>query len=330
MYANALMKLRNTNKNCKIIFSKISICKKTYNNSRTKNKKRKDVHRMKKIRKIVVFLLVLILLFTNCGLGNIQVEAAKKGSKKPTKITLSDSKKNLAVGETFTLKVKSVKPSNASKSVTWSSSKKKIATVNKKGKVTAKKTGNVTITAKSTVNKKIVAKCKIKVYKTTKKMKLNSKGAYELRVGQTQLLSAKVISPKKGAAPIEWSSSEEKVAKVNSKGKVTALAEGKATITGKSGEKKVKVLITVKAIKSDKDTGGQSEDKPATDTPSGETKPEDKPSGDSTVGEISIPCSGTYHGMKWSIDVVGNLVIEGEDIRPGDYDGSPDEYNEIS
>ena len=97
-----------------------------------KSDQRKDVHRMKKIRKIASILLVLTLLVTNCGLGNIEVEAAKKASKKPTKITLNYTKKNLAVGETFTLKVKAVKPAKASKSVTWSSSNKKIATVNKK------------------------------------------------------------------------------------------------------------------------------------------------------------------------------------------------------
>lgn len=83
------------------------------------------------MKRICCFLLVLAMLFTNCGLGNLNVEAAKKSSKKPTKITLNYSKKNLAVGETFTLKVKSVKPSKASKSVTWSSNSK-IATVNKK------------------------------------------------------------------------------------------------------------------------------------------------------------------------------------------------------
>ena len=285
-------------------------------------------------KRMCCFLLVLILLLVNSGWFNMDVDANQKAGKKPTKITLNYSKKNLAVGETLTLKVKSVKPEKASKNVTWSSSSKKIATVSKKGKVKAKKTGNVTITAKSIVSKKIVAKCKIRVYKATKKMKLNSKGAYELTVGQTQILSAKVISPKKGAAPIEWSSSDEKIAKVNSKGMVTAVAEGKATITGKSGEKKVKVLITVKAIKSDKDTGGQSEDKPSADTSSGEKNPGDKPSVDKPSGgtnseippedslqeEISIPCSGTYYGMMWSIDADGDFLIEGEDIRTGNYD----------
>ncbi|MBQ5675882.1 MAG: Ig-like domain-containing protein [Lachnospiraceae bacterium] len=268
---------------------------------------------MKKITKIVSFLLVLTLLFTNCGLGNIEVEAAKKASKKPTKITLSDSKKNLAVGETFTLKVKSVKPANASKSVTWSSSRNKIATVSKKGKVKAKKTGSVTITAKSTVSKKVVAKCKIKVYKATKTLKLNSETSYELTVGQTQQLSAKVTNPKKGAAPIEWSSSDKKVAKVTSKGNVTAVAEGKAIITAKSGKKKVTVSIVVKKKETGNDTGntpgtqnpGTGGNQPPGDTTgtggtqnpgtqpgsgsgSGNTKPEDGANDDATSGDETV------------------------------------------
>ena len=307
---------------------------------------------MKKIRKIASFLLVLTLLFTNCGLGNMQVEAAKKESKKPTKITLSDSKKNLAVGETFTLKVKSVKPSNASKSVTWSTSSKKIATVSKKGKVKAKKTGSVTITAKSTVNNKVVAKCKIKVYKATKKLQLNSEKSYELIVGQTQTLSAKVTNPKKGAAPVEWSSSDEKVAKVSSKGKVTAVAEGKATITAKSGKKKVTVSITVKAKEAGNETGntpetggtqnpgtnpggsdsgntpGTGENQNPGNTPGtgGTQKPDDTPSTDAVLGKILY--SGQKYGMEWFIDEKGTFLIQGEDSRTVE-DVQSDKSNDI-
>ena len=324
------------------------------NEYKINKKQRKDAHRMKKIRKSISFLLVLTLLFTNCGLGNMQVEAAKKENKKPTKITLSDSKKNLAVGETFTLKVKSVKPSNASKSVTWSTSSKKIATVSKKGKVTAKKTGSVTISAKSTINKKVVAKCKIKVYKATKTLKLNSEKSYELTVGQTQTLSAKVTNPKKGAAPVEWSSSDEKVAKVSSKGKVTAIAEGKATITAKSGKKKVKVSITVKAKDAGSDTGntpgtqnpgtGDAKNpgtggtqKPGTNPGSG-TNPGNAPSGDNPSGgtepsdppvDDSILHYGTWNGIKWSINNEQKLVIEGTDTRTGDYDAAPELYDAL-
>ena len=58
--------------------------------------------------------------------------------KKVSRIVLNKKKSTLAPGKTLWLKVKTLKPSNAlSKKVKWSSSNKKVATVDKKGKVRA-------------------------------------------------------------------------------------------------------------------------------------------------------------------------------------------------
>ncbi len=83
-------------------------------------------------------------------------------------IKLKASKKNLKAGQTMTVKV-TVKTtgSNANKTLKWTSSNKEYATVNSKGKVTAKKAGKgkqVTITAASTdgSNKKAAIKINIK------------------------------------------------------------------------------------------------------------------------------------------------------------------------
>ena len=71
------------------------------------------------------------------------------------KIKLSKSKLTLYVGKTKTLKLKGTK-----KNPKWSSSKKSVATVTKKGKVKAKKKGSTVITAKLGKKK---YKCKVTV-----------------------------------------------------------------------------------------------------------------------------------------------------------------------
>lgn len=75
-------------------------------------------------------------------------------SKKPKKIYVTPTKKTLTVGKKVKIKVKTVKPKKASKSVKYKSSNKKIATVSSKGVVTAKKAGKTTITVTSKKNKK--------------------------------------------------------------------------------------------------------------------------------------------------------------------------------
>ena len=71
---------------------------------------------------------------------------------------------NLKTRKTQTLKAVVSPASAANRKVTWKSSNKKIATVNSKGKVTAKKAGTVkiTATAKDGSKKKAVIKIKIR------------------------------------------------------------------------------------------------------------------------------------------------------------------------
>ena len=97
--------------------------------------------------------------------ARIKLKAGKgivKASK--VKITAESKTMNLKTRKTQTLKAVVSPASAANRKVTWKSSNKKIATVNSKGKVTAKKAGTVkiTATAKDGSKKKAVIKIKIR------------------------------------------------------------------------------------------------------------------------------------------------------------------------
>ncbi|MCR5004751.1 MAG: Ig-like domain-containing protein, partial [Clostridiales bacterium] len=98
-----------------------------------------------------------------------------------TKIVLDATKGTKGVKETFTLKP-TLSPSNTTDRVKWSSSDKAIATVSKNGKVTPKKAGSCTITAKTDSGKKATYKLtvkkaptSIKLNKTTATLNIKSK-----------------------------------------------------------------------------------------------------------------------------------------------------------
>lgn len=86
--------------------------------------------------------------------GVVPAEAAKE-----KKIRLNRTKINVKNGKSFTLKLKNISKKKL-KSVKWSSSNEFTADVNKNGKVTGRRLGGVTVTAK--VGKKKY-KCKVQV-----------------------------------------------------------------------------------------------------------------------------------------------------------------------
>lgn len=115
---------------------------------------------MKKLTKrIAVLLMAVCVLLTTCAVE--QAEAATK----PTALTLNRKSASMTVGDTLKLKVKSVKPTKASKSVKWKSTNTTVATVSQKGVVTAVAAGTVKIKAISKLNKKVSAVCRVTVKK---------------------------------------------------------------------------------------------------------------------------------------------------------------------
>lgn len=141
---------------------------------------------------------------------------------------LSPQKRDLAIGQSFTPK-KVIKPANAKKTATWKSSNTKIATVNSAGKVTAKKKGTCTITCTLTKYRQS-ATCKVKVGKLYSKVSLNK---HNIRIGlnQSYRLKATVKTNAAKTPKLKWKSSNSRILKVSSGGKITAKRVGIARVT---------------------------------------------------------------------------------------------------
>ena len=162
-----------------------------------------------------------------------------------TEVLLDKISVTMKVGDMLVLSA-TVQPENVSdKAITWSSSAPSVVKV-ENGKLTALAEGSATITAKCgeksafctvTVQKAEVPAERVTLDQTT----------LELTVNGTAKLTAKVLPEETTVKTIQWSSSDETVAKVAADGTVTALKEGTTVITAKCGEKSAECTVTVKA-----------------------------------------------------------------------------------
>ena len=148
-------------------------------------------------------------------------------------IFLSAYEKTLKIGDTYCLSV----IASGSKKPTFTSSDSKVASVNTYGKITAKKAGSATITAKS---KNAEASCKITVTKT--KVTLNQT-SLTLENGESAVLSAASSTGHK----VTWKSAKTSIASVSENGKVTAKKPGTTTVTAKVDGTSVNCKVTVKS-----------------------------------------------------------------------------------
>lgn len=179
-----------------------------------------------------------------------------KAASKPKKMTVTPSSKVLGKSKTLyiggpsqlkttALKVK-VTPSKASKKVTFQSSNKKVAAVSKKGKITAKKAGKVSIAVVSNSNNRLKKKIKITVKKYTApkiKVKANKTVIYSGTGSDTKAQITASISGVMPSKKVVFTSSDSKLATVSSKGVVTA------NKTGKTGTVTIKVKSAKKTYK---------------------------------------------------------------------------------
>lgn len=179
--------------------------------------------------------------------ANAQTPAApqpNQATPKATSIRLNTGKLTLEKGKKATLTY-TLTPATGEK-VSWKSSNPKVASVNAKGRVTAKKAGTAVITAK--LSSKVKATCRIKVPKRPTSIRLNKK-RLTLQLNKSYRLTCKCL-PTGSTAKITWKSNKPAVASVSAKGKVTGKKTGTATITARSQNgKKAVCKVTVKAPK---------------------------------------------------------------------------------
>lgn len=144
------------------------------------------------------------------------------------KIILNKTKATVLSDKSVKLVAK-VYPKNANnKKLLWTSSNKRIATV-EKGVVVGLRNGTVKITAKTTDGSKLSVQCVVTVKQAVKNIKLN-KTLITGRKGTKVTLKAKVTPTKADNRIVKWQSSNKKIATVNKKGVVTVKGKGCAVI----------------------------------------------------------------------------------------------------
>lgn len=182
---------------------------------------------MKKMR-LFMALVIIMATFSNI-LFTKDLKTAQAGT-----IRISNTSYVLELGHYKTLKLY-----GTTKRAAWYTSNNKVATVSSKGKVTAKASGNTTITA--VVSGKRLT-CKIKVFQLHKKN-------FSLASGQKQKLI--VWGP---YYKITWKTSDPSIATVSKTGIVTGKVSGSATITANVDGKILTSKVTVMNLNTNKVT----------------------------------------------------------------------------
>ena len=200
---------------------------------------------------------------TAVGPGTATITITTKDGSYTATVTVTVKGKSVAVsgvsldivevtikeGDSVTLTA-TVKPDDAAdKSVSWSSSDDAVASV-ADGVVTGVKAGSATITVKTNDGGK-TATCAVTVEAKAVAVESVSldKSELTLIVGEDATLTATVKPDGATDKSVSWASDKEAVATVDEGGKVSAKAEGEATITvtTKDGGKTATCKVTVKA-----------------------------------------------------------------------------------
>lgn len=152
-------------------------------------------------------------------------------------VALNKKVATINVGKTVTVKATVTPADAANKTLAWTSSNTKIATVSN-GVVKGVKAGRVVITAKTTDGSNISATCTVTVKQPVTSISLSKKAT--MYTGKKLTLKAKVNPANASNKALTWKSYNTKIAKVASNGVVTGVKAGtvKITATAKDGSRK--------------------------------------------------------------------------------------------
>lgn len=192
---------------------------------------------------------------TAVGIGTAEVAVSSKDGKittsKVVEVVVTPVSLNMVDGITLTKEKNSktkleavVQPEDATHvEIEFTSSNEDVATVNSNGEINAVDVGETTITA-SIKETDLTAECVVTVVPDLKTIEL-SDTSLKLKKDDTAQLTATANPDGASIEGITFASDTPDVATVDAEGNITAIADGKATITASVGDVSAECVVTV-------------------------------------------------------------------------------------
>ena len=202
-----------------------------------------------------------MVVAVSAGEADITASVTDSEMSAVCKVTVKVAAKDITVPDNLDVKLNdgnettveaTVSPADATDvKVSYASTDEAVATVDKDGKVQVLQPGecDITTTLMQDGEKVTEKTTHVKAFYEVESITLDSNEG-KLTVGNSHTIKA-TVAPEEVAAEttIEWSSSNENVATVDSNGKVTAVSSGNATITATAGQESANYEVTVEQPK---------------------------------------------------------------------------------
>lgn len=151
-----------------------------------------------------------------------------------TSVTIDKAAVTVYIGKTETVTAKVLPDTADNKALNWEIDDSDVATVSS-GRITGKAIGTATVRATTRDGSNITKEIKVTVLQQINTITLD-KTSETLKVGQNASLVASISPIKPSNAGLVWSSDNDKVAKVNSNGVITATGRGSTNIWCKAAD----------------------------------------------------------------------------------------------